>query len=351
MKRILTVFLSLLLLACSGCARTAQNRYSAEFLSLFDTVTTVVGYSDSKGNFTALAEEIKDKLEEYHQLYDIYNDYEGINNIKTINDNAGKAPVVVDSRIIDLLLFAKERDAETGGAVNIAFGAVLSIWHDYREAGLDNPEEAEVPPMEQLLEASQHTDINNVVIDTEAKTVYLNDPQMRLDVGAVAKGYAAEQTALYFEGKGIEHLLLSVGGNVRAIGSKLTETGEDTPWVVSIQNPDKSSPDTELLSLNLTGMSLVSSGNYERYYMVDGVRYHHIIDPETLMPSLYLLNVSILCRDSGKADALSTAIFNMPLEEGRAYIESLEDTEALWVLPDGTIEVSDGFNAYVKPEN
>jgi thiamine biosynthesis lipoprotein len=348
MKKIFTILLSLLIFVCSGCAKDGEKRYSAEFLSLFDTVTTIVGYSDGEESFTTLAEDIRGQLEEYHRLYDIYNDYEGINNIKTINDNAGVTPVVVDRRIIDMLLFAKDRYDETGGAVNVAYGAVLAIWHEYREAGLDNPESAELPPMDEVMEASKHTDINKVIIDREASTVYIDDPLLKLDVGAVAKGYAAEQTALYIEGKGIGRLLLSVGGNVRAIGSKITDTGGEAPWVVSIQNPDKTSPQTDLMAVNLSDMALVSSGDYERYYTVDGVRYHHIIDPETLMPSRYFSNVSILCPDSGKADALSTAVFNMPLEEGRAYIESLENTEALWVLSDGTIVTSDGFQDYVK---
>ena len=349
MKKPIIICLCLLLALPVGCAKERKKRYQAEFLYLFDTVTTIVGYSDSKENFTALAEQIRSKLQEYHELYDIYNDYEGINNIKTINDNAGIAPVVVDERIISMLLFAKKQYDATGGAVNIAFGAVLNIWHEYREAGLDDPPNAAVPPMELLVQASKHTDIDDLIIEPEASTVYLRDPFMRLDVGAVAKGYATEQAALFFENKGIQSLLISVGGNVRAIGGKLSdETGEGIFWNIGIQNPDKSSPDTELMSVLISDCSLVSSGSYERYYTVDGVQYHHIIDTETLMPSLYFIEVSIICPDSGMADALSTAIFNMPLDEGRAYIEVLANTEALWVLCDGTIEVSSGFNGYVK---
>ena len=95
-------------------------------------------------------------------------------------------------------------------------------------------------------------------------------------------------------------------------------------------------------------MSLVTSGVYERYYTVDGKRYHHIIDPETLMPSELFQSVSIVCKDSGMADALSTSIFNMTLEEGKNLIESLEDTEAFWILNDGTYEYSSGFEAYIR---
>lgn len=340
----------LLLILTTGCAPQPElHRYQAEFLTLFDTITTIVGYADSKENFSALAEQIHDEIEEYHQLFDIYNDYEGINNVKTINDQAGQAPVTVDRRIIDMLLFAKEAYEMSNGAVNVAMGAVLRIWHDYREEGLDDPENAKLPPMALLEEASQHTDINNVIIDEEASTIFLKDPLMRLDVGAVAKGYAAQRVADDFEEQGTTSLLLSIGGNVKAIGEKLLAETKDKRWVIGIQNPDKSSSVTELMSVLINGQSVVSSGIYERYYTVDGVRYHHIIDPVTLMPNIEYAQVTILCRDSGLGDAISTAVFNMHLEQGRSFIEGLEDAEAAWVMPDGSIAYSSGFEAYIKP--
>lgn len=348
MKKITILCLCLLLLLSSGCAKTKTNRYQAEFLELFDTITTIVGYSDSEEHFKEFAEQVRSKVEEYHKLYDIYNDYEGVNNVKTINDNAGKAPVVVDEKIITMLKYAKEECQATDGKMNVAMGAVLRIWHDYREAGLNDPENAELPPMDRLEEASHHTDIDNVIIDEKASTVYLKDPQMLLDVGAIAKGYATEQVGQYFENQGIKSLLLSVGGNVRAIGEKLTADSGDKRWVIGIQNPDKSSPQTELMSVLVNSQSVISSGIYERYYTVNGVQYHHIIDPKTLMPAAYFAQVTILCHDSGLGDALSTAVFNMPLDEGRRYVESLDSVEAAWVMKDGTIEYSSGFKDYVK---
>ncbi|MEA4822814.1 MAG: FAD:protein FMN transferase [Clostridiaceae bacterium] len=343
------LILCLLMLLSTGCAQNKTYRYQAEFLQLFDTVTQIVGYSDSKEHFSEFAEQVRAKLEEYHRLYDIYDNYEGINNIKTINDNAGVAPVKVDISIIDMLLFARAAYKATGGKVNVAFGSVLSIWHDYRESGLDNPESAQLPPMEQLTEAAKHTSIDDMIIDEAASTVYLSDPLMKLDVGAVAKGYAVEQVVCYFESQGVTSLLLSVGGNVKAVGEKAeTDMGSDNRWVIGIQNPDQSSDQAYLMRLAIKGISVVSSGNYERYYVVNGVRYHHIIDPETLFPSDYYAQVTILCRNSGLGDALSTAVFNMPLDAGRAYIESLSDVEAVWVMKDGSVEYSEGFEDFDK---
>lgn len=348
-KRLTILCLVLTLLVSAGCGKEKKRRYQAQFLTLFDTVTTIVGYSESEEEFTRLAELIRGELERYHELYDIYNDYEGVNNIKTINDSAGKAPVEVDEAVISLLTFAKEQYRATGGKVNVAMGSVLSVWHDYREAGIEDPENAELPPPKLLRQAAEHIDINDMIIDTGASTVYLNDPLMRLDVGAVAKGYAVRRLAEYLKNMGIDSLLVSVGGNVAAIGGK-PAGGYDkiTDWNIGVQNPDKESPRSELMTLAVSDRSVVSSGIYERYYTVGGKYYHHIIDPATLMPSTNFTAVTVICPDSGAADALSTAIFNMSLEEGRGIIESVPDTEALWILNDGTIEYSDGFKTPVS---
>lgn len=344
-KKTVTIVLLITMILGMAACKPSKKRFQAQFLELFDTVTTIIGYSEDEKSFSESVQMIYDSLEIYHQLYDIYNDYEGINNIKTINDNAGIAPVVVDKRIIELLKFSKEAYELSGGKVNVAFGAVLAVWHDYREKGIENPEAAELPPMELLKEKAQHTDINKLIIDEEASTVYLEDPQMRLDVGAIAKGYATEQLARQLKEKGIDGILISVGGNVRAIGGRQEVQRE---WNVGIQNPDRDSDEQYLLITKIMNLSLVSSGDYERYYTVDGEEYHHIIDPETLMPAKYFTAVSILCEDSGMADALSTAIFSMPLEEGKRLIEGLDNTEALWVMEDGELIYSSGFESFIK---
>ena len=319
-------------------------RYDANFLRAFDTVTTITGYAEDEETFTGYATQIHDQLWEYHRLYDIYNDYEGINNIKTINDQAGIAPVVVDERIIDLLEASKDMYEKSNGTFNVAMGSVLKIWHDYRTEGIEDPAHAKLPPMADLEEAVNYTDMELVEIDREASTVYLPDARMRLDVGAIAKGYATEQVCRNAEASGLTNALISVGGNVRAIGIR----ADGKKWQVGIQNPDVTSETKYLHRVELDGMSLVSSGTYERYYTVDGKQYHHIIHPETLMPSDLYVSVSILCRDSGTADALSTALFNMPLAEGMAMIEGMAGVEAMWIEPDGAEHFSSGFQAYIN---
>lgn len=345
MKRFIAIFALFCLVVSSTACKSVKNKYTDYFFDYFDTVTTIVGYENSKEEFNEVCDEIKSLLQEYHQLYNIYNRYEGINNLCTVNDieKGAHNTVKVDTKIIDLLSYAKEMYTLTNGKTNIAMGSVLSIWHLYRTEGINDPQNAKLPPMDKLKEAARHTDINKLIIDEKASTVYLADPEMSLDVGAIAKGYTVECIAEYMEQKGISGYILNVGGNVRCVGSR--PDGE--LWTVGIENPDTDDEDKPYIEyLNFTHESLVTSGSYQRYYTVDGKRYHHIIDPDTLMPGTNFKSVSVLSDNSGFADALSTALFTMSYEEGLALIEKNDDAEAMWVLPDGEQRYSSQFKDY-----
>ena len=332
------------LLICSLSACGKPRSYTAYSFDYFDTVTTVVGYAADQAEFDRISADILSELGEYHRLFTTYHRYEGLENLCTVNElvDGAHRTVTVDRRIIDMLLYAREMYDKTGGAVNIAMGSVLSIWHDYREEGMNDPAAAKLPPMERLQAAAAHTDIGVLLIDEEACTVTLTDPEARLDVGAIAKGYAVEMVARSLEERGISGYVLNVGGNVRTVGTK--PTGE--PWLVGIENPGEDPEVPYLAYLDLADLSLVTSGSYQRYYVVDGERYHHIIDPDTLMPAGGYLSVSVITPSSADGDALSTALFCMSPEQGSALIESLPNTEAMWVLADGTRQYSSGFDAY-----
>ena len=330
----------------ASCKASEKSKFSAYYFDYFDTATTIVGYENSKEEFDAVCVEIEALLKEYHRLFTIYNRYENLNNLVTINDvDEGKHSVVnVDRKIIDMLLFAKDIYNRTDGKVNIAMGSVLSIWHVYRNEGLDDPYNAQLPPMEKLKEASKHTDINNLIIDEENSTVYIADPQMKLDVGAIAKGYAVEKVAEYLIEKGVTDYILNVGGNIRTIGNA---GKEDSPFKIGIENPDTDNEEKPYIEyLKVSGLSVVTSGSYQRYYIVNGENYHHIIDPETLMPGTKYKSVSVLTDDSGLGDAFSTALFLMSYEDGLALVENTDNVEAMWVMPDGEQRYSSGFKAY-----
>ncbi|MBQ4327215.1 MAG: FAD:protein FMN transferase [Clostridia bacterium] len=343
---VLLLALMLVLCACLPSCAPATEKFSAYSLEFFDTATTITGYETSKERFDQISGEVLALLEEYHRLFTIYNRYEGMENLCTVNElkNGVHRVVKVDRKIIDLLLYAKEMYTLTGGKVNIAMGSVLSIWHDYRTAGLDDPFNAELPPKELLDEAAKHTDINNLIIDEKNSTVFISDPKMTLDVGAVAKGYAVEMAAQYLKEKGYLTYIVNVGGNVRAVENK--PKGES--WTAGIENPGIESDQTYLRYLQISDLSVVTSGSYQRYYTVNGIDYHHIIDPVTLYPAQGYLSVSVVCRHSGMGDALSTALFCMTYEDGLALVESLEDVDALWVFPNGEQKTSSKFGKYEK---
>lgn len=336
-KRLPALLLTVCLL--SGCApqKTEPKQYTATFLELFDTVTTVVGKAESEEAFTGEAQAVRDALLPYHQLFDIYNDYEGIVNLKAVNDHAAEGPMKVDPILIDFLLDCKKYYVLTEGKVNVAMGSVLNLWHEARLAGIDDPQHAFLPDKADLDAAAEHISLDCVIINESAGTVFFADPLLKLDAGAVAKGWSAQRVAE----NAPEGLLLSVGGNVCATGPK-DETG--TPWVVGVNNPDGGN---YLHTLTISQGSLVTSGDYQRYYTVAGKRYHHIIDPETNMPSDYWRSVTILCQDSGLADALSTALFLLPLEEGQAILDQT-GAEAMWVDAQGREFFSPGFSNYIR---
>lgn len=332
---ILFAALSIVLTGCA--AKKEQKQYTATFLELFDTVTTVIGFAGSEEEFSKKAQDVRDKLYEYHVLFDIYDEYESVNNLKTVNKNAGVAPVKVDKKIIDLVLDLKKYYDLTSGRVNAAMGSVLSLWHEARNDGIDNPMNAYLPDENALREAKKHTDFACVIVDTEASTVFLSDPGMSLDVGAAAKGWAAEKIAQTLP----EGLLISVGGNVVATGPKNREGAQ---WVIGIQDPDS---DNYLHTIYLSKGSVVTSGDYQRGYVVENQYYHHIIDPDTLYPGAYWRAVTVVCPDSGLADALSTALFLMPLDQGQALLNQCS-AEAVWIDLDGNLHYSPGFQKLIR---
>ena len=322
--------IALLLPLTGGCA-SAPQRYEATYLSLFDTVVTISVYAESEAEAQEALRAVYDDLARYDALFDIYEEHEGVTSLKTVNDNAAQGPVAVEPELFALLSFGKEVYGLTRGRVNIAFGSVLSLWHDARTAGLADPGAAALPERDAVERAAAHADIDDLILDETAGTVCFADPALRLDVGAVGKGFAAQLACANARERGITSMLLNLGGNVCALGTR----ADGKPWRINVQDPDDAS--AALATVELSDASFVTSGGYQRYYTVDGVNYHHIIDPDTLMPAEYVKAVTVTHADSGLADAFSTALFNLPYEEGRALAEE-NGVSAVWELLDGRIE-------------
>ena len=346
MKRRLTALLLVLLCLPLTACQKQQNLYSATWFDLFDTVAIVQGYADSQDSWNAQTQAMYSDLQHYNELFDIYHHYDGVINLYDVNARAAAAPVQVSDELYAFLRWCKDTAyPAANGATNIAAGAVLRLWHDARESDSPAPPDADA-----IAAALAHIDIEDLVLDDAAQTVYFADPEMALDVGAVGKGYAVEMAAQAAEARGLKSALISVGGNLRAIGTK----PDGSQWSGGVENPwNASEVYTSTNSIfgcpsTSSDLALVTSGDYQRYFVVDGKRYHHIIDPDTLWPAAYYNGVTVLCPDSGMADCLTTALFCMPLEEGQKLVESLDDVEAMWCTPDKQATTSSGWDSHLK---
>lgn len=324
----------ILVLGACSCAELGEKR-SAAFFDCFDTVITLTAYGATEHEFELASAAVEAAFAEYHKLYDVYNRYEGVSNLAVVNDMAGRS-VAVDTRILDLLEFGIAAHELTDGNVNIAMGAVLRLWHDCRTAAEADPSNASIPAEDALRSAALHCNITDVKIDRTNSTVTLLDPHMSLDVGAIAKGYACERVAELLRAYDGSYML-NCGGAVRT----LSEKPGGSPWTIGIADPNS---DSEYAArVELTDAALSTSGSYIRYFEVNGERYGHIIDPETLMPAGGAASVSVLCGDAALADVLSTACYILTAEEAIRLIESIESAEALVISEDGEMLHTGGF--------
>lgn len=343
MRRIGVLLLALgmsfaLLCGCGSEPEQKTENRGKSYFAYFDTVSYVYSYAgDSAEQFEKRSADVSEILSEYHKLFDIYNEYSGINNLCTINKQAGGEAVKVDEELIDFLLYACELYEKTGGEMNVMMGAVLRLWHDARTAASEGAADVAVPTKDELEEANTHTALELLEIDEANGTVRISDPAASIDVGALGKGYATEMAARYLESDGAYGYVLNIGGNIRIIGTK--PDGSD--WLTGIKNPQDTS--TFAAQIRIANTSCVTSGSYERYFTVDGVRYHHIIDKDTLYPAAYFSSLTVITPNSALADALSTALFCMPYEDGLALAESLGDVQVLWIYPDGEMKYTPGF--------
>ena len=328
-------------------SENVYTKFTRRVMGIFDTFITLIGYTRNQEEFDRVCDDTMALLERFDRVFDAYHSYEGLNNLYYVNRHAAEGPVEIPEELFDLISWCKGQWDEGLRSTNIAMGSVLSIWHEYREAGMADPAAAQLPSMEALQAASEHADFDQVILDAEKRTVFFADPEITLDIGAVAKGWAADAVLPYLK----EHMpsfLISLGGNVYAGEAPLDGRAN---WAIGVEEPrpDENGSGMSYRDIvDVHDLTVVTSGDYERYYMVDGQRYHHIIDPVTLFPSTRMISVTIICESSTLADFLSTALFVLSLEDGLNMIESMEGVEALWMLPDGTEQASSGMGQYLR---
>lgn len=337
------------------------KRFSKDIVGLFNTVISIIGYSETQADFDKYSVMAEARFTELHQLFDIYNAYDGITNLYSVNMAAGGAPLAVSPEIIDLLAFCQDAVKTVGNRVDITLGAMLAIWSDYRDAGRANPAGAALPPMESLRAAAKLSGMDALEVDRTAGTVRLAKAGMRIDVGAVAKGFATGIVERELSAVGWGSFLISNGASSISLHGRPFQDGKET-WSIGIQNPSALLPEpgqatsgqeNYLAVAQLIDRSIGNSGDYQNYYVVNGVCYNHLIDPDTLMPATTYRGVSVFTDDCAMADLLSSTLFLLPYAEGRALIESLAGVDAIWIYTGGRVEMTPGISAALstRPPN
>lgn len=275
----------------------------------------------------------------FDQIFGLIDTYENMvsktiatSEVSEINLKAGLNPVAVSDPVIDLIEIGQKYAGLTEGLFDVTIGPLVDLW------GIGT-ESAAVPSDEARLNAMSKIDYRKVTIEPIGKTIMLEETEMEIDLGAIAKGYIADRVKELILDLGYEHAIINLGGNVLTVGTKPNSDA----WQVGVRDPQSSSGNTMGI-LKLEDNSIVSSGIYERFFNSGDTRYHHIINPKTGSPEFNgMYSVSIVSETSVEGDALSTSIFLLGLEKGFALIESLPNTEAVFVMEDQSVYVTSGL--------
>lgn len=270
---------------------------------------------------------------EIRRLEDLLSAWLDTSELSRVNQAAGQAPVPVGAETFDLITRALQVADYTEGGFNIAIGPVVQLWKITESPRIPSEIELEI--------AGQFVDYHLIRLDPTRRTVFLEKPGMRLDVGGIGKGYAAEKAAAAMRDIGATGGLVAVAGDFRVFGKR----ADGTAWPVGIQHPRMNGK--ILASLESSDEAVSTSGDYERFFIKDGVRYHHILDPRTLRPARLCRSVTIIAPDAALADALATGVFVMGPVRGLELVERL-GLGAVIVDAAGGITVSTHLRDRVK---
>ncbi|EFU43164.1 ApbE family lipoprotein [Paenibacillus vortex V453] len=328
------VMSAILLIGLIGCASTTDRKEAAvstapatERYFIFDTIVSLRVYDErmTSQHF----DEVRGLLEQIDQRM---NRLLAGSEIDQVNQEAGASAVSVSEETFKVVQTAVDYAAASGGHFDPTIGPIVDLW------GIDS-EHADVPEDRKLTAAMQKIDYKNVTLDPSSHAIMLKKKGMSLDLGAIAKGYAADVIADYLQQQDFKSAIIDLGGNVLAMGAK----PNGSPWNIGIQDPGEQRGQ-HLGTLEVVNKTIVTSGVYERFFESEGNVYHHILSPFTGYPvDNDLLSVTIVTETSMDADAMSTSVFSLGLAEGRRFIESRDDAEAIFVTKDHQIYLTSGL--------
>lgn len=293
-----------------------------------DTYINIKLYSKNK-KVDKILNDVESIYNKYDILADAYTKYDNVINVYYLNNVLEvNKEVTISKELADLIQYGIDVYNNTNGLVNIAMGNVTGVWKKYINEGTEVPSEKELNNL--------NININDIVLEGNK---FLKKSDVKLDLGSITKGYVTEEVGNYLESKKIDKYLINAGGNV-----KVGKSYKDGKYVIGIENPN----DTNKMykKINVENKSVVTSGDYQRYYEVNGIRYNHIINPKTRFPTNNVKSVTVICDNSKDADMYSTYLFLLPLEEALNYVNNKDNLEAVFYVNEDNIITSKGFSSY-----
>ncbi len=336
----ITHFSALLILIAflTGCAPLSpQNNETSDEIKptvettfLMGTLIKITIYDEIEDK--QIIQKTFDRIAEIEDKMTITKD-NGKSEIIKLNNFAGEDFVELSPDTFYVLERGKYYSELTNGKFDITIGPLVKLWNI-------GTEQAAIPKQTEISNTLQLINHKDLILDQDNFKAKLNNPGMIVDLGAIAKGYAADEAAKVLKEAGINHAIINLGGNVLTLNTR----PDGTPWRLGIQDPNE--PRGNYMGIvKLNNQTLVSSGVYERYFEKDGAVYHHILNPETGLPEENsILSVSIITDESIEADAMSTVVFLLGLEKGMQMVEDTPNTEAIFITSDNKVYTSSGIN-------
>lgn len=326
-KSLILIFIIIIFLSsCSNSSAKYTQKYEDQFFAMGTVITQQLYYDDSQKVF----EEVKKRFKDIENSMTINTPGSLVDNL---NSKSGSGSFVkLNKDIIYVLSKAKNFASLSKGSFDVSVGPLVKAWGVFT----DNPR---IPNKNEIDKLKSLVDYNDIKLNEKSLSASLKRKNQIVDLGGIAKGYAGDEAIKIFKKHGITSAFVNLGGNVVTLGGK----PDGSPWKVGIQNPR--GPDGEYIAIvKVSGKTVVTSGDYERFFEKDGVRYHHIIDPTTGYPSKSgLISTTIVTSLSIDADALSTSTFVLGLEKGMALVKKMKDTEAIFITEDKKIYTTTGL--------
>jgi thiamine biosynthesis lipoprotein len=315
-----------------GCQEAPHLVKRSQMLMGTVVFVTAVGADESTAQQAAKA-----GLDEIRRLEELLSTWIPASELSKVNAAAGQEPIQVSQETVEVLERSLDMAKLTNGGFNIAVGPAVKAWNASGEG--------QVPPQKDLEALRPQIDLSEIQLDKKKRTVWLRRQGMQIDVGGIGKGYAADLAARVMQASGASAGVVALSGDIKTFG----RMPDDQRFVFGIQHPRKEQGEI-LGRIELENEAVSTAGDYQRYFMKDGIRYHHILDPATLQPARGCQSVTVIAKEGVMADGLDTGIFVMGPDKGMALIESLPDVEGVIVDQEGKIVVSSGLKSRLRLE-